>query len=259
MTDATGVFTPAAHTLVDMLQRQAERYRDKVALSFSWNGDEVNRSQLTYHELDAKARAIAAGLQQHGAAGERALVLCRPGPDFIAGFFGCVYAGVVAVPVHTRLFPRLTSVAPDAQPRFALAMAATQADVRATVDRLVDGHVLWHTTDDVAGDAQNWVPPDVDANTPAMMQYTSGTTSAPKGVVLTHANLLNNLETIRTVWNGDDSSIGVYWLPQHHDMGLIGTTLSRLYIGCTTVQMAPAAFIERPMRWLEALSDIARR
>jgi fatty acid CoA ligase FadD32 len=249
------VSPPTASTLVDMLRRQAEQYRDKVAFSFSWNGDDEHRTQLTYHELDVKARAIACWLQQQGAAGERALVLCRPGLDFIAGFFGCLYAGVVAVPVHLRLAPRLTSVVPDAQPRFALGTAETPADVREEVDLLVDGQpVRWLNMDEVGTDAENWVPPQIDTSTPAMMQYTSGTTSSPKGVVVTHGNLLNNLAAVGPAWGGNESAIVVSWLPQHHDMGLIGATLSPLCVGCTTMLMAPAAFIERPMRWLEAVS-----
>ncbi|WP_165618169.1 AMP-binding protein, partial [Mycolicibacterium porcinum] len=111
--------TLAAATLIELLQQRAETYRDKVAFSFSYDGDDVNRTQLTYADLDRRARAIAATLQRLGAAGERVLVLCRPGLDSIAGFFGCIYAGAVAVPVHERLAPRLSSVVPDAHARFA--------------------------------------------------------------------------------------------------------------------------------------------
>jgi len=246
--------TPTAATLLDLLRQRADGYRDKVAFSFSYNGDEEQRTQLTYHELDVKARAIASNLQQKGAAGERVLVLCRPGLDHVAGFFGCIYAGAVAVPVHERLAPRLSSVVPNAQARFALATAETQAKVKAAVDALVEGrHLQWGLTDEV-GDAESWVAPDVDPNATAMVQYTSGSTTTPKGVVLTHRNLLHNLESIRQVWHGDDTATGVFWLPSHHDMGLIGAVLSMLYVGSTTHLMSPTAFITRPMRWLEAIS-----
>jgi acyl-CoA synthetase (AMP-forming)/AMP-acid ligase II len=135
--------TPTAATLLDLLRQRAEVYRDKVAFSFSYNGDEEHR-QLTYHELDIRARAIASNLQQQGAAGERVLVLCRPGLDHVAGFFGCIYAGAVAVPVHERLDPRLSSVVPNAQARFALATAETQAKIKAAVDALGEGrHLQW--------------------------------------------------------------------------------------------------------------------
>ncbi|MEO9094458.1 MAG: AMP-binding protein, partial [Microbacteriaceae bacterium] len=249
---------PTAHNLVELLRQQAERYRDKVAFSFSYNGDDEDRSQLTYHELDIRARAIASNLQQQGAAGERVLVFCRPGLDGIAGFFGCLYAGAVAVPVHQRLAPRLSSVVPDAQAGFALGAPETQAKIKTAVDTLVgliDGQPLrWCGTDAAAADAEKWVAPDVDASAPALVQYTSGSTTSPKGVVLTQDNLLSNLEIVRQTWGGGDQDICLFWLPQHHDMGLIGGVLSPLYLGSTSILMSPGAFIERPMRWLEAMS-----
>ncbi|WKG05215.1 fatty acyl-AMP ligase [Mycolicibacterium sp. HK-90] len=247
--------TLAAATLVDLLRQRADTYRDKVAFSFSYNGDDENRTQLTYEELDRKARAIAATLQRLDARGERALVLCRPGLDSIAGFFGCAYAGVVAVPVHERLAPRLSSVVPDAHARFALATAETQGKIKAAIDELAEGRDLqWVRTDEVSGQAESWAAPEIDPDAIAMVQYTSGSTTSPKGVALTHRNLLHNMESIRRVWNGDDTATSVFWLPSHHDMGLIGAILSMLYVGCTTHLMSPAAFVKRPMRWLEAIS-----
>jgi acyl-CoA synthetase (AMP-forming)/AMP-acid ligase II len=249
---------PTARTLLDLLRQQADRYRDKIAFSFSYNGDDENRSQLTYRELDIKARAIAYRLQQQGAAGQRVLVFCRPGLGHIAGFFGCVYAGAVAVPVHERLAPRLASVVPDAQAGFALAAPETPVKLKTAVDSLVgviDGQpVRWGLTDATVGDAEKWAAPDVDASVTAVLQYTSGSTRSPRGVVETHRNILHNLEAVRQVWHGDDHAISVWWLPQHHDMGLIGAVLEMLYVGATTALMSSAAFIKRPMRWLEAIS-----
>ncbi|MGH3958724.1 SDR family NAD(P)-dependent oxidoreductase [Mycobacterium sp.] len=241
------------------MQQRAERYRDKVAFSFSRNGDDEHRSQLTYHDLDTRARAIASSLEAQGAAGERVLVLCPPGLDFIAGLFGCLYAGAIAVPVHPpvreHLVPRVASIVADVQPGFALATTASQPRIQATVDGLVTGRSLrWLATDAVVGDEREWVAPDIDGSTVAVVQYTSGSTSAPKGVVLTHGNLLHNLDAIRQAWHGDDHAIGVFWLPPYHDMGLIGSILETIYVGCTTFLMSPTAFIKRPMRWLEAMS-----
>ncbi|MEB3067946.1 fatty acyl-AMP ligase [[Mycobacterium] vasticus] len=247
---------PSETTLVDLLQRRAEQYRDKVAFSFSYNGDDEDRTQLTYGELTLKARAIASYLQQQGAAGERVLVLVRPGLDAVAAFFGCVLAGAVAVPAHQKLAPRLSSVVPDAQARFVLSTADTQANTQAAVDDLTDGQApRWCViADAAAADPANWVPPDIEADSVAMIQYTSGSTTEPKGVVLTHRNLLHNLEANRQSWDADDRMICVSWLPPHHDMGLIGVVLVTLYLGATTALMSPAAFIKRPMRWLEAIS-----
>ncbi|QZH64875.1 fatty acyl-AMP ligase [Mycolicibacterium farcinogenes] len=247
-----------AATLLDLLQQRAATYQDKVAFSFSYHGDDENLTQLTYRDLDRRARAIASTLQKLGAAGERVLVLCRPGLDSIAGFFGCIYAGAVAVPVHERLAPRLSAVVPDAHARFALATAETQSKVKAAIDELAEGRDLqWVRTDedgDGAGPVQDWVAPDLDPGAIAMVQYTSGSTTTPKGVALTHRNLLHNIATSSQVWDGDDTAISVFWLPSHHDMGLIGGILSMLYVGCTTHLMSPSSFVKRPMGWLEALS-----
>ncbi len=196
--------TLSAPTLLGLLQQRAARYQDKVAFSFSRDGEENEVSRLTYQELGIRARRIASSLQQQGAAGERVLVLCPPGLDFIAGLFGCLYAGAVAVPVHPpvrdHLVPRVESIVADAQPGFALSNAEMQARIKATVDGLVDGRPLRWSVTEAAGNDREWVPPDIDAGTVAMVQYTSGSTSSPKGVVLTHGNLVHNLEAIRQAW-----------------------------------------------------------
>src|ERR1700737_1337029 len=249
-------------TLLDLMRQRAERYRDKVAFDYchySPSGEE--HSRLTYHELDIKARAIASTLQRQGAAGERVLVLCPSGLDFIAAFFGCIYAGAVAAPapppVRNRVFGRVASIVADAQAGFVLTTAELQAELKAAVDDLAGGSSLrWCAADAILpAAAEEWVAPEVDANATALVQYTSGSTSSPKGVIVTHRNLLHNLHAICRAWGrGDDDAIAVFWLPLHHDMGLIGSILEALYVGCTSFLMPPEAFIERPMRWLEALS-----
>jgi acyl transferase domain-containing protein/acyl-CoA synthetase (AMP-forming)/AMP-acid ligase II/acyl carrier protein len=255
-------FTPfTAPTLVGQVQQRAPRYRDKVAFAFSRDGEEKQVSRLSYEELDAHARRIASGLQQRGAAGERVLVLCPPGLDFIAGLFGCLYAGAVAVPVHPpvrdHLAPRVESIIADAQPAFALSNAEMRARIKTTVDGLVNGRPLrWSVTDEARDNDREWVSPDIDAGTVAMVQYTSGSTASPKGVVLTHGNLVHNLEAIRQTWKSgfDMAPNAVFWLPPYHDMGLIGGIFEAIYVGATCFLMPPNAFIKRPMRWLEAMS-----
>lgn len=245
----------AAATLLDLLQQRAAAYQDKVAFSFSYNGDDEDRTELTYQELDRRARAIASTLQQQGAAGERVLVMCRPGLDPIAGFFGCIYAGAVAVPVHERLAPRLSLVVPDAHARFVVATSETQAKIKSAIDELAEGRDLrWILSDAVDAPSDGWVAPQLDPDAIAMIQYTSGSTTAPKGVALTHRNLLHNMESSRQVWDGDDTAVSMFWLPSHHDMGLIGGILSMLHVGCTTHLMSPSSFVKRPMGWLEAVS-----
>lgn len=249
-------------TLVDLLTRRAEQRGDRLAFSFSRDGDEHETSQVTYRELDVRARQIGADLQRQGAAGERVLVLCPPGLDFIASFFGCMYAGAIAIPVHPpmreHLVPRVASIIDDVQPGFALTTVEIEPKIKPAIDALPGGQALrWSITDvNAAGGEAAWVPPQIDGDTVAMLQYTSGSTSAPKGVVLTHGNLVHNLLTIAEVWNPhpDMRVAGVFWLPPYHDMGLIGGLLGTMYAAGTSVLMPPTAFIKRPMRWLEAIS-----
>ena len=248
-------------TFLDLVRQRTETYRDKVAFDycrFPAAGEE--HSQLTFGELDARARATAAALQQLGATGERALVLCPSGLDFIVGFFGCLYAGVVPVPVHpparTRVIGRVASIVHDTDARFTVTTTETQDRFRAAIDEMAVGPAMqWCAVDDVAATGADWVAPHIEPGDTAMLQYTSGSTGSPKGVVVTHRNLLSNVEAIRTAWGGGtDRAKGVFWLPLHHDMGLIGGILTSIYVGATSFFMPPESFIERPMRWLEAIA-----
>src|SRR5699024_4363119 len=186
-----------------LLQRQAERFGDKVAFSFSYNGDDQGRSEVSFRELDRRARAIAANLQRDDVVGERVLVLVRPGLDFIAGFFGCLYAGAVAVPVHQKLAPRLQVVVPDAAAPFALTARESQQATRDAVAGLAGEPEHWFFTD-AGADPDTWVAPDINTDSPAAIQYTSGSTRLPKGVLLSHGNVLHNCDAIRQAWDGDE-------------------------------------------------------
>ncbi|UMB69462.1 type I polyketide synthase [Mycobacterium paraterrae] len=248
-------------TFLDLVRQRTETYHEKAAFDycrFSAAGEE--HSQLTFGELDARARATAAALQKMGATGERALVLCPSGLDFIVGFFGCLYAGVVPVPVHpparTRVIGRVASIVHDTDARFTVTTTETEGRFRDAIDDMADGQAMqWCAVDDVAASAADWVAPHIEPDDTAMLQYTSGSTGSPKGVVVTHRNLLSNVEAIRTAWGGGtDRAKGVFWLPLHHDMGLIGGILTSIYVGATSYFMPPEAFIERPMRWLEAIA-----
>lgn len=245
-------FLPNADTLVDLLRIQADRYGDKVAFNFAPDGDKIMAS-LTYRELDAKARAVGAELQRLGAAGQRTLVICRPGLDSIISIFGCFYAGAIAVPVDTPL-ARLRLVAPDARATFAVATSATQTQLQAAATDVPGMSTLQWCAIDQAASPEAWQAPDIDPSTTAMIQYTSGSTKSPKGVVVTHGNLMHNLESIRRAYHGNENQTSVYFLPQQHDMGLIGGVLEMIYVGCTTVLMSPIVFFQRPMAWLEAMS-----
>lgn len=252
---------PTPDTLLDLLLQQADRRADQVAFRYCPDGD-AEQARLTYRQLDARARAIAAGLQRQGAAGKRVLLFSHPGLDSVAGFFGCFYAGAVAVPVDEQ-WPtkRAAAVIPDARAEFALSTADRQAKLRAKVDTLAPGPLHWATLDEPEADADSWVLPPLDANIPAVLQYTSGSTGSPKGVVLNHHNYLHNLAGMCAAWRlgfdgspADDPTIGVSWLPNFHDLGFVGGVLAPLYIGGTMVLLSRSAFFMRPIRWMQAMS-----
>jgi len=157
------------------------------------------------------------------------------------------------VPVDTPL-ARLKLVAPDAQATFAVATSTTQNQLQmAAADVPGMSALRWCAIDQTVA-PEAWQAPDIDPSTTAMIQYTSGSTKSPKGVVVTHGNLMHNLESIRRAYHGNEDQTSVYFLPQQHDMGLIGGVLEMIYVGCTTVLMSPIVFFQRPMAWLEAMS-----
>ena len=245
-------------TLVDLLRHRAEERSEQNAYLFLTDG-EVESERLAYAELDLRARAIAARLQELGAAGERALLFYPAGLDFIAAFFGCLYAGVTAVPAYPprrhKVQPRLRAIVADCRPAVCLTTAAVAGRAEA-LGRQSDGlqKVRWLATDALAEEADAWRLPEIGPETLAFLQYTSGSTGSPKGVRVSHGNLLHNEEMIRHAFGMDAASVVVGWLPLYHDMGLIGNVLQPLYVGGRCVLMSPMAFLQRPLRWLEAIA-----
>jgi acyl-CoA synthetase (AMP-forming)/AMP-acid ligase II/acyl carrier protein len=188
------------------------------------------------------------------------LLLYPAGLDYIAAFFGCLYAGAVAVPAYpprpNRSLDRIQAMIADAQARVALVDSGTQDKLER---RLAASPALkalyWLNTDGVQPDlAQQWHPPALGSDTLALLQYTSGSTALPKGVMISHGNLLHNSELIRQCFQTTASSRGVSWLPPYHDMGLVGGILQPLYVGAETTLMPPVTFLQRPLRWLEAIA-----
>jgi acyl-CoA synthetase (AMP-forming)/AMP-acid ligase II/acyl carrier protein len=251
----------AAHcsTLVELLRFRAAKQPDRIAYTFLVDGDR-QEIPVTYAELDRAARKIAGRLQSLGAAGERALLLYPPGLEYISAFFGCLYAGVTAMPAFpprpNRPMPRLQGMVADAKVKVALAPTSVldNLEQRFThAPELRDLH--WLNTDDLPADSEeNWTQPAIFRDSLAFLQYTSGSTSIPKGVMLSHGNLLHNLELIRRAFVCCPEANSVFWLPPYHDMGLIGGILEPLYSGAPAVLMAPVAFLQSPFRWLDAIS-----
>ncbi|HEY0512849.1 MAG TPA: amino acid adenylation domain-containing protein [Thermoanaerobaculia bacterium] len=243
-------------TLVELLRRRAQLQPERRAYTFLLDG-EREEVHLSVGELDRQARSIASRLQALGVRGERALLLYPPGLQYAAAFFGCLYAGVTAVPVYpprpNRPDPRLLAILSDARARVVLTTSA----IRPNAERLLAGEakVLWLATDGVdAEGAEEWREPGVKADDLAFLQYTSGSTSAPKGVMVSHGNLIHNERLIERAFGMGADSVVVGWLPLYHDMGLIGNLLQPLWVGCSCVLMSPVDFLQKPLRWLAALS-----
>lgn len=246
-------------TLVDMLRLRARHQPGKLAYTFLRDG-ETEEAAFTYAALDEKARTIAAHLQALGLEGERALLLYPSGLDYIAAFFGCLYAGVIAIPAYpprkNRLSGRIEAILDDAQARVIL----TTAHLAADLEKKFDGHAGFGVTLCIASDAlgevcpSGWKAPRIDGDSLAFLQYTSGSTGSPKGVMVTHANLLYNLRDMHAVYAYDRDSVVVSWLPIFHDMGLVQGILLPVYSGSPCYFMAPVAFLEKPVRWLRAIA-----
>ena len=256
------VMNKSAHefsTLIELLRWRARHQPDQRAYTFLVD-DEIEEVHLTYGELDRQARAIATRLQDMGATGERALLLYHPSLEFIAAFFGCLYAGVVAVPTypprHRRNRPdtRFQAIAADSQASIALTTTDILSDVmRQQTPSLAIRH--WLATNSLACDlASKWQKPAISRDSVAFLQYTSGSTGTPKGVMVTHGNLLHNEQMIQKAFGHTSQSIVVGWLPLFHDMGLIGNVLQPLYLGIPCILMSPMAVMQKPVRWLEAIS-----
>ncbi|HEX5709232.1 MAG TPA: fatty acyl-AMP ligase, partial [Pyrinomonadaceae bacterium] len=221
---------------------------------------ETNEVSLTYAQLERRARAVGAWLQSSGASGERVLLLYPPGLDFVAAFFGCLYAGAVAVPVYpprmNQSLARLQSIVRDSESSGLLTNSASLSRGAALFGDASPLKNLWHVATDTLSDelAARWQEPEVGGETLAFLQYTSGSTSEPKGVMVSHANLMHNMGMMERACEHTEDSTFVSWLPLYHDMGLIGNVLQSLYFGSMCVLMPPPAFLQRPLRWLQAIS-----
>ncbi len=250
-------------SLVAMLSGRADRDPDRAALAFVDHlGAEHDRR--TYRDLDRRARAIAAALQERRASGP-CLLLYPPGLEFVAAFFGCLYAGLPAVPVFPpdpskpQQLRRLLAVADEADPVVALTTQAILPVVKAACEALSGrfAALTWLGTDGLSDELhERWSPIDVRGSDLAFLQYTSGSTSAPRGAMVTHENLLDNLGLIASTGRYHRESRCVSWLPPYHDMGLIGCILEPIYAGFLSVLMSPGTFLRRPHVWLKVLSDV---
>jgi amino acid adenylation domain-containing protein len=248
-----------AASLVDLLEQQAERQPERTALTFT-GGPGAPAGTLTFAEIVQAARRIAVALAERYPPGERALLLLPTGLDYVAGLLGCLHAGIVAVPVNlpgparvARVLGKLDPIVRDCQPRVVLATSEIVAASGAVLEEaLIRGHgcgVL--PLDELDHDPARWRRPALDHGTIAFLQYTSGSTGAPKGVVNRHSGLLHNNLLMARLTRLHEGSVMASWLPLYHDMGLIGGILHPLSHGVPTVFMAPGAFAGDPLGWLD--------
>ncbi len=246
-------------TLIELLRHRAEHQALDISFQYMSDGEQID-IEWTYADLDRKARSIATRLLNMNLEGERALLLYPSGLDFVAAFFGCLYAGVTAVPAYpprrNRNMARIESIAGDAEAKIAL----TTGDVLERVQTMIGDtptlqQIRWRATDGWDDSlADEWQRPDVHGETLAFLQYTSGTTGTPKGVMLSHANLMHNSAMISYAFEHTRSGCSVFWLPLYHDMGLIGGILQPIYIGKVNILFSPTHFLQKPVRWLQNVS-----
>lgn len=249
-------------TLLDVLNRNADNQPDAIGFTFLLDGD-TNEESLTYKDLDRKARMIAAQLQQLGKKGDRVMILFPPGLDFISNYFGCLYAGMIAIPLYPHLRPqkdklleRIVRVAKDAQPVAILVNSVVNA-VTGTVFELAPSlkNYNWINSDQLSENlAGSWQKPHLVPDDLAFLQYTSGSTGNPKGVMVSHGNLLHNTRLTNMLCGKGENLQGVSWLPPYHDMGLIGGILTPLLGSFPIALMPPIYFLQRPFLWLKAIS-----
>ena len=249
---------PIFASLTDLLRHRATVQPDDRAYVFlSERGRE--ETVLTFADLARRADLVAAQLGERLNKGDRALLVFPAGLDFIVAFFGCLAAGVIAIPLmvprRTSLQDASAAIVADSRPGLALTtsdLAAVRPDV---IQRFRDAGLDWLLLDgNEAGSETLRTPGPAHARVDiAFLQYTSGSTSSPKGVTVTHGNLLENLEMIRLALGTTRDSTSVNWVPLYHDMGLILNALHSLYVGAQCVLMAPVSFIQRPLAWLQAI------
>ena len=251
-------------SIIDGIRKKALSHPDSPALSFLPDGKAENAELCSYSRLDMRARAIAAAIQATGQGdGRPVLLMLPPGLEFIAAFFGCLYARAIAVPMTppglarmARTFNRLARIVEDSGSRVFITSARLRKAVEELAERVHFADSIRIICLDETDDAlsRSWQELPLTAHTPGWLQYTSGSTSSPKGVIITHGNIMANLDSIAGHMRLRENIPIVSWLPPFHDMGLVGGILTPLHLGCLCVTMPPMAFLRQPLCWLRAVT-----
>lgn len=256
------MFEKGVATLTEILCRRARQQPDRTAFTFLADG-EVETARLTYAELDQRARAVAALIDESGARNERVLLLFDAGLEFITSFFGCLYAGAVAVPAPPphparlgRTLPRVQAIAGDSRPALALTTTPILSMIESAADDAIGLRSLrWLKVDEFDPEASaRWQTPPQTGDDLAYLQYTSGSTSTPKGVMVTHFCLVHQSEHLARGEDYTQESISATWMPNFHDYGLVEGIIHPAVYGIPAYLFSPLAFVQRPARWLEIIT-----
>jgi acyl-CoA synthetase (AMP-forming)/AMP-acid ligase II len=247
------------YTLKDILRYRAEKTPGEAAFIFLKDG-ENDEDRVTYGQLYDDAIAIAERLNARNLKGQRMLLLFPPGLDFIRTLFGCFLADVIAVPAYpprkNRSLDRIRALVIDSGASTILATEEIlQTFERSFSDVTELQQLPWLSTNLLPGHTS--VPPRLRASLPsdtALLQYTSGSTGSPKGVIITHQNIMRNCEFIRNSFSFSRKSVAISWLPTFHDMGLVGQVFEPVYTGFPSIYMSPVSFFQKPVRWLKAFT-----
>jgi acyl-CoA synthetase (AMP-forming)/AMP-acid ligase II/alkylation response protein AidB-like acyl-CoA dehydrogenase/acyl carrier protein len=242
--------------ITDSLRRHARMTPERLAYTFLRDDGKID--EITYGQLERRAAALAATLAQHAPAGSRALLLYPAGLEFITVYFACLMASIIAVPAtiphKTRASRRLKALLDDADPVLILTRSDCEPAIKASLSLVDAANRECLPTDTLALTGDPATLPVIAPGMTAFLQYTSGSTSLPKGVEITHRNIASNVAAIREGFGFTPDTVMVSWLPLFHDMGLIGSVISPMHAGFHCVLMAPAAFLKSPVMWLEAIS-----
>jgi len=247
-----------SNTYIDVIKKRVKATPEHVVFRFLNDGIHENES-LTYQQLETRSKATGAAMQEFAKKGERVLLLFPPGLSYVASLFACFYSGMIAVPAYpprrNRSLHRIHTIVEDSGVTVSLISRQVFNDIERNFkeDEILN-KIHWIVYEDIAEEsATDWKPEEILPDDTALLQYTSGSTGEPKGVMISQLNLLYNSEYIRQTFDFDKNSVGVNWLPIFHDMGLIGGVLQAAYLGVLNVGMPPMAFLKNPLNWLKAI------
>lgn len=248
-----------ASTMVERLLQHEQNIPDKVVYILLEDG--INeKDSITYAGMIKKAKAIAAFLLESGKKGDRVLLLFPTGIEFITTFFGCLFAGMIAVPTYppkrNKANERFKAIVDDSKPAFIIAIQGIHDDL--IKYEMMDGMhqirtmLIYENIDPLK--STEWSNPGIEEDDLALLQYTSGSTGTPNGVMVSHGNIIHNSEFIKQSFGLEENSVGVNWLPNFHDMGLIGGLIQAAYLGALNVIIPPLAFLKNPANWYRSIA-----